>query len=56
MRFFVAEGAPQNDGGLVVRMARRGRWQSHRWIDFWRGPLSKSGGRAAALQKFSADR
>jgi hypothetical protein len=31
MRFFVAEGAPQNDGGFVEWAAGRRPWQSHGW-------------------------
>jgi hypothetical protein len=31
MRFFVAEGAPQNDGGFVEWAASGRPWQSHGW-------------------------
>jgi hypothetical protein len=55
MRFFVAKGAPQNDGGfLAVREFGR-RFALEK---LWRGRLWKSGGRAAALhigQGFATD-
>jgi hypothetical protein len=53
MRFFVANGAPQNDGRFFG--GANNRAGASRWGRRWRGLLRKSGGRATALQKFLAE-